>query len=193
MAEVASISSEPPTKNEVEKERPRGPPLRFHDTHQAWTPCCNDRHLYTDSRSMMSELKAAGLPDPLELLTPIEVLFQGERSKLFVVKCKCGKNYIAFIDIVNRERIETMKNDILPYNPELAGNADFQKRHLEPKRRDVILSKEEFARRVAREKNHMVREAIERKCDAAGLGIPWVRTKLAYTFAAESTSATKSP
>jgi|SRR5208282_200930 len=158
----------------------------FHDTHQAWTPCCNERHLFTDSPSMIREAQMVGATDPFELLSPIEALFQGERTKIFVVRCKCGKEYLSFIDVVNLEAIARARNDILPYHRELEGDLNFQKRYLTPQRRDVCLTKEQFAARVSREKNHMVREALERKCDAAGLGIPWVRSRRALGFAPQT-------
>jgi len=133
---------------------------------------------------MVEEAKAEGVPaDQMpSLLRPVQVRFQGEPAKIFLVKCGCGKEYISFIDIINREKIATTMNDLIPYYPNIAEDTDLRKRYLEPKRRDVFITKEEFARRVALEKNQMVREAIERKVTEAGFGVTWVRPKLAYSI-----------
>ena len=168
-----------------EPEQPRGPPLRWHDTHLAVCPACAKHLLFTDSASMIEEAKAAGIPDVPALSEPIETTFQGERTKIFPVACSCGTSYLSFIDIVNRERIEQVERDLLPYYPEIAEDKDLRKRYLEPKRRDVLLTKEEFARRVAREKNKFVREAIQRKCDERCLGVEWVRPKLVARLVTE--------
>lgn len=125
---------------------------------------------------MIQEAKFAGVPDPVELVEPVEALFQGERTKIFPVKCTCGETYLAFIDIVNREKIERTEKDLLPYYPQIAEDKDLRKRYLEPRRRDVLISREEFARRVAAEKNQMVRAALMRRLDERGLGIVWTST-----------------
>jgi hypothetical protein len=149
--------------------------LTWHDTHQVRCPACNRSLFFTDSPSMIQEAKADGVESPPMLIQPIQSMLQGERAKIFPLKCGCGHEYVSFIDVVNVGEMARVRNDILPYYPNLEGDLNFQKRYLTPKRRDVVLTKEEFAQRVARERNPFVREALERKCDAAGLGIKWVR------------------
>jgi hypothetical protein len=150
-------------------------PLRLHDVRRVFSPCCRKPVYWTDSRSMVDEYLAYGTPasEVPALLTPIAALFQGEHAKIFLVKCECGKEYISFVDITNRERIEQVRADLLPYYPNIEEDADLRKRYLEPRRRDIAITKEEFAMRVLSEKNWMARDALVRKVNAAGFGVNW--------------------
>jgi hypothetical protein len=153
-------------------------PLRLHDLHQVWCPKCRAHILYTDSPSMVAEAKAEGVPDTISLIEPLEATFQGERTKIFPLKCTCGESYLSFVDVVNRERIEQVTRDLLPYYPNIGSDADLRKRYLEPKRRDIIITREEFAQRVLAERNQMVRAALMRRCDERRLGIQWRQPQL---------------
>jgi len=132
---------------------------------------------------MLQEAQAAGIPQAVTLVKSIHAMFQGERTKIFPVPCKCGRSFMAFVDVVNREEVFERRQNLESmkmYNPrafsaqyEGESDADVLQRLAPEKRRMVLISKEEFAQRVLSERNHMVREGLMRKCEEAGLGIPW--------------------
>jgi hypothetical protein len=163
-------------------------PVHLHDLHQAWCPSCR-RHLsFTNSPSMREELRADGAPadDLPQLIEPIASMFQGNHAQIFPVHCPCGKDWMAFVDIVNREQIaERTKNleQMLEYNPrsfkDNEAKREFFQNYTRPVRRMVLVSREEFAQRVAAERNLYVREALQRKVDERRLGVDWnARPKL---------------
>lgn len=175
-----------PEPEEEPPERPRGPIFRWHDTRMAFCKKCNKRILFTDSQSMVAEAKAANIPEQIQFVVPIEAMFQGERTKIFPVTCPCGGSYLSFVDVVNREKIEQTKRDLLPYYPQIAEDTDLRKRYLEPKRRDVLLTREEFAARVLAERNQMVRDALVRKLQDRGLWAQPGSTRLVAGFIADT-------
>jgi len=141
---------------------------------------------------MVEECKADGVPaDQLpQLVHPIEAMFQGTRAEILPVHCSCGKDWLGFIDMVNRrEYEERLQNfdQMVKYNPNLRGrasvDASIRESYGRPKHRMVLVSKEEFAYRVSLERNHMVREGLERKLTERGLYARPAQPKLAARIA----------
>jgi hypothetical protein len=165
----------------------RTSPLRLHDTHEAWCPACRRHLTFTNSPSMLAEFKADGVPaDEIpQLVVPIESMFQGTRAQIFPVKCPCGQEWFGFVDLVNREAVAERDDNfrqMMQYDPHLRAKVgakpEIQTEYLRAKYRMVLVSREEFARRVSLERNHMVREALQRKVDERRLGVEWTRPRL---------------
>jgi hypothetical protein len=140
-------------------------PLTFHDTHRLITPCCADPQVITNSPTMVTEARDYGVaPEEVPaLVMPIQNMFQGIRNEIFPVTCKCGKRYFLFRDVVNRDKMETFKRELQPYNPRAEGP--------KPIVRDVLATEMEFARRVGSESNHMIRGALIAKCASRGIDL----------------------
>jgi hypothetical protein len=131
---------------------------------------------------MLAECKADGMPaDELPLLIPpIESMFQGKRAEIFPVRCTCGQEWMGFIDLVNRDQVEERRQNaeqLLAYNPYAASRfnskEEFVQDYVKEKHAMVLLSKDDFARRVALERNQFVRDSLQRKCDERKLNINW--------------------
>jgi hypothetical protein len=159
----------------------------LHDVHEAWCPACRRHLVFTNSPSMLAEFKADGVPaDELPLLiAPIDSMFQGARAQIFPLRCPCGKDWFGFVDMVNRQEVEERRdnlNQMMDYDPQLKAKAKVDgsiiTSYLRAKYRMTLVSSEEFARRVSLERNHMVREALQRKVDERHLGVEWPRPKL---------------
>ncbi len=158
-----------PTPPSSESSRPR---LRWHDTHPTKCPNCTRTHIVTNSPSMVQEAKASGLPDELDLVEPVSATLEGERREFFPVKCACGAEFLSFIDVTNRDRLQKTKDVFYKYSPELKHNPDFQgSSWARPIRKDVAISYEELATRAALEKNQFVREAIFRRFYERGIDL----------------------
>ncbi len=187
-----SPNPEPTTAPEPPRVR-----IRWHDAHQVLCPACNSFFVFTDSQSMVVEAKAAGIPEPVTFVRPIEAMFQNERTKIFPVSCAhCQRPYIAFIDVVNRVQLAERRQNLMDlklYNPrafasqyEGETDEDVMQRLAPEKRRMVLVSKEEFARRVVLERNHMVRDSLIRKLEERGLWTAPARGQLAAGFIADT-------
>ena len=146
---------------------------------------------------MVAEATSAGIPEPVTLVHPIEAMFQNERTKIFPVSCAhCHKPYIAFVDVVNREQLAERRQNLMDlklYNPrafsstyEGESDEDVLQRLAPEKRRMVLVSKEEFARRVVLERNHMVRDALIRKLEVRGLWTAPARGQFVAGFIADT-------
>lgn len=149
------------------------PPLHFHDSHATRCPYCNELQFWTDSPKMVQEALAVNYDYEFALVRPIATTFHRVPQKIWPITCrKCHELFISHLVNDNAAYTERFFREILPTNPGLDKDPNWQKK-LAPKWRDGGVTREDFVEEVATESNLFVRDKVFRDLQARGFELPW--------------------